>query len=189
VNNFRLPFRGWSSTVPVDRYFFTRQSNVDLGPINQKYTTFSRFFYANQFFDLCAQLFVFATHLVCVTFKGRNHNRRNMTSRLTRRLVFTYLLHLYHNYLNRRFNVMTKNVIACIAVRCRHIVNHEYLCPLAVDLNDVGGRDLTWQTVTRWMTSTPSKRYTLPICGHIMIYNYFSHCTASVIYRFTNTFQ
>jgi len=46
VNNFRLPFRGWFSTVPVDRYFFTRLSIVNQGPINQKYTTFSLFYYA-----------------------------------------------------------------------------------------------------------------------------------------------
>jgi hypothetical protein len=37
VNNFRLPFRGWFSTVPVDWYFLATLSNVDQGMSNKSF--------------------------------------------------------------------------------------------------------------------------------------------------------
>jgi len=45
---------------------------------------------------------------------------------------------------------MTKNVIACIAVRCPHIENHEYLCPSTVDISE-GGRENSYLTNSNTM--------------------------------------
>ena len=71
VNNFRLPFRRWFSTVPVDRYFFTTLSIVDQGMSNKSaiYDLLSFYLYnltINSLVSVVTSLFLRPISFVCI---------------------------------------------------------------------------------------------------------------------------
>jgi hypothetical protein len=115
VNNFRLPFRRWFSTVPVDRYFFTILSIVDQGISNKSeiYDLLVFFLYNFTINSLVSVLNSLLLRSISFVYNLQKGSTTDVKWRYGSRDVL-FSLTVYSNvinYPNWRFNVKTKNVI------------------------------------------------------------------------------